>query len=116
MEPNQKNKAGEFLPWVLVAIMIAIIAIQYFSKPEPDNTKELEYKATIAQMEARDKRRVDLIVSLKGKQDSLLVLVKTKPQIDKNLIHIKHEKNRDDFRLLAKSDRVDVFRERFTAR
>ena len=116
MEEQKKKKLSERLPWILVALLAIGMVLQYWFRPEPVDTKEKEYLEAKQALQARDDEKAQLVIKLQEVRDSSFTAIKNNVVTETIVIEKKHEKIRANIRLLPRSDRVQLFADRYKRR
>ena len=93
---------------VIVVILLATNIYQCNEMPEPDNSRILELEAEKKSLEAYKAQALESYSVVAAQRDSALAALKLKPEVDKLLIHKKHEIIRNDIILLTDSASVQL--------
>ena len=112
----ESNKVKVYIPWILISILAAVIVYLFFFREVPvDNTQQY-YLMTKELLEASAKDKSELIDKLQEVRDSAFVAIKNNVVTETIVIEQKHEKIRNNIRLLPRSKRVQLFADRYKSR
>ncbi len=88
--------------------LLFVIVLQCNKKPEPVNKRILELEAEKKLLEASKEKALDNYTVVSEQRDSVLEALENKPEVDKLIVHKKHEIIRNDIVLLTDSASVQL--------